>query len=89
MAAQAEVLAGRLADLAVRVVAGRAIEAVGSADLVRPGNAEQVAHVAVALQAEVRGHRPQVVRGAAERRQVLLRRLGRVVGYERGPAGRA
>ena len=89
MAGQAEVLAGRLADLAVRIVAGRAVEAVGPADLVRPGDAEQVAHVAVALQAEVRGHRAQVVRGAAERRQVLLGRFGRVVGNERGPRAAA
>ncbi len=85
VAAQAQVLAGRLFDLAVRVVAGRAVEAVGPADLVRPGDAEQVAHVAVALQAQVRGHRAQVVRGAAERRQrFLLGLLGRVIGNEPG-----
>ena len=85
MAAQAEVLASRLADLAVRIVAGRAIEAVWPADLVRSGDAQQVAHVAVALQAEVGGHRAQVVRGAAERRQVLLGVGLGVVGRERGP----
>ena len=88
MAGQAEVIAGRLADLAVRVVAGRAVEAVGSADLVRAGNAQEVAHVAVALQAEVRGHGTQVVRGAAERGQVLFVGFGRVVGNERGPRAR-
>ena len=48
VATQAEVLPAVFLDLAVRVVAGRAVEAVGTANLVRAGNLLELLHVAVA-----------------------------------------
>ena len=70
---QAQVLPAGFLDLAVRIVAGGAVEAVGAANLVRAGNLLELLHVAVALVADSRRDRAQVLRGAAERRQILRR----------------
>ena len=72
VAGQAQVLPRLFEDLAVRIVAGAAIEAVGTADLVRAGDLRQLGHVAVAAEAGIRRHRVQIVRGSAQRRQVRL-----------------
>ena len=73
MARQAQVLPGLLQDLAVRIVARGAVEAVGTANLVRAGDLRQLGHVAVAAEAGIRCHRVEVVRGSAQRR--LIRRI--------------
>ena len=67
VALQAQILAGLFPDLAVRVVAGGAVEAVGAADLVRAGDPLHVGLVAVALVADVRRGGAHVVRCAAQR----------------------
>ena len=70
---QAQVLPAGFLDLAVRIVAGGAVEAVGAANLVRAGDLLELLHVAVAPVADSRRHCAQVLRSAAERRQILRR----------------
>ena len=50
-----------LQDLAVRIVAGRAVEPVGTANLVRAGNLLELLHVAVAPVADPRRNRAEMV----------------------------
>ena len=61
VAVQAELLARALQDLAVRVVAGGAIEIVRTADLVRAGNLLQFLLVTVTPITDVGGDRAKVV----------------------------
>ena len=58
---QAQVLPAGFLDLAVRVVAGGAVETVGAANLVRAGDLLEVLHVAVATVANPRRHGAQVL----------------------------
>ena len=73
VATEAEVLPAVFLDLAVRIVAGRAVEAVGAANLVRAGDLLQLALVAVATVADSRRDRAEMVRRPVERREILLR----------------
>ena len=70
MALQAEILPRLLFDLPMRVVAGGAVKAVGTANLVRAGNLPERPHVGVAAVAGAWGIRTQVVRRAAQRGRV-------------------
>ena len=73
VALEAEVGASFGSDLAVRIVARRAIESDRAADLVRRGNVLLLGHVRVAAVADVRRHRAQVVGLGADRGHVDLR----------------
>ena len=75
MARQTQLAPRLLQNLPVRIVASRAIEPVLSANLVRPGNLLKLLHVAVAIVADPRRNRAEVLRASLQRRQVLRRPL--------------
>lgn len=72
VAFQAEILSGLFDDLPVRVMTGRAIKAVGPADLVRSGDLLVVLHVGMAAEADSRRDGAQVIGHSSKRRQLGL-----------------
>jgi hypothetical protein len=84
VAGKAQIPAGFFQDLAMGIMAGGAVEAVGSADLMRPRDAGKLRHIAMALEADVRrlgAHKDgRTLQGRLRRSRLLITRQGDLAG---------